>query len=490
VLILKIFSKYFNKRNYVILKMQDKMDDRDSDDLLKNLRKKSIKKAKKEVKYIFEDSNLSLWLKSNEAKTYVRFQFDLRDAYRRMKESEYLIDAISDHLDLLISREIKLGHQAGKLKAGLKPWEIHKIWLSYSGIDNWYKSKVKSFSEKGFFKKIRDLFSDKNKNLLKGELLKEEFDFKASHKIVHGEFNFQSSYKKHSFDLINLINLVFNFTIKALYFILEWSFKCGLSIIVFIGLLEILDEKFRDNGSWNIILALFSSISLIQIISTAIYNLYISEDSDNKSKADSSIPSLQDFVKHFHGFSRSIILIFLCFTEGFLGHNLLYSTMHQSHELNKPNVLGFKFDPSLALLSSTFVIANVLFAVAKAKRYNYSLERKENFLALVEEKNDVMQQINYFKGELTQASLKFERYKKEVQDLLYDKQNGIFSQIVILSSRIYTDPTESIPLSLDEIDTIIVNQFLRYEFNIENYLLLLFLFFSDIDLDFLLKLIT
>jgi hypothetical protein len=463
------------------------MDDKDLSNLSKNFRKKSIKKAKKEVRYIFEDSNLSLWLKSNEAKTYVRFQFDLRDAYRRMKECEYSIDAISNHLDRLISLEIKLGHKAGKLKAGLKPWEIHKIWLSYSGIDNWYKSKVQSSGKKGLFRKIKELFSVKNTTLPEEGLLKEEFDFKSSRKIVDGEFNFQSSYKKHSFDIANLINLIFNFTIKTLYFVAEWSFKCGLSIIVFIGLLEILDAKFPDDGSWKIILALFSSISLIQIISMAIYNLYISENSCSESKTDLSISSPQWHVKCFHGFSRSIILIFLCFTEGFLGHNLLYKTMHTLHESKKLNILGVDFDPGLALLSSTFVIANVLFAVAKAKRYNYSLERKENFLALVEEKNDVMQQINYFKGELTQASLKFERYKKEVQDLLYDKNTGIFSQIVILSSRIYTDPTEAIPLSLDEIDTI-ANQLLRYEFNIENYLPCLF--FSDIDLAFLLKLIT
>jgi hypothetical protein len=100
---------------------------------LKNVRIRSNQKANQEIKKLFDDTNISLWFKLDEGQSYFRIILELKVAYRRALEYEYLLYYLGDYLDYLQIEENILGEKAGKIQAELKTWEIIKPWKNFNG---------------------------------------------------------------------------------------------------------------------------------------------------------------------------------------------------------------------------------------------------------------------------------------------------------------------------------------------------------------------
>jgi hypothetical protein len=386
---------------------------------LSKARKKAFKKASKEISHVFEESNLNLWFKISKGETYTRFLIELRPAYRRMLEHEYLIYLLNIHIDYLMERRNYLGAQAGKLKAGIKSWETDKAWQSYSRANvklNFFDEKLLN-NKKGFINSIYSFIFR-----IKSDDSRNETNNNSKILISHNRINFNWFYS------------ICNYSINFFYFLLEWSMKSGLSIITAIGLIGILEDQLPDNKYLVYAIALFSSVSLVQIISKTAYNFYISRDNQKKS-------------------FMPVLLFLICIMEGILG----YSTLKEifSKPVLSPNAEPYNLE--FFVLSMSFSSANILFSIAKATRYTSSLLRREKFLSLVEQRNDVSEEINYISGEIERARLEFERYKVEVQNLLYGKDsqgnnNGIFPEISQLSKEMYGGLPKVIPLSSEDVE--------------------------------------
>jgi hypothetical protein len=405
---------------------------------LSEARENASEKAAKEISHIFEKSNLNLWLKISKGETYARFLLELRPAYRRMLECEYLVYELSSHIDYLIEKENYLGDQAGELRAGIKSWELNKTWQPYSrfNITSKFLNEKEFKNKNGLINFIYSLFSKQkySQNSSQEERAKQEI---SKVLISHNRKNF------------NWLHSISNYIISFFYFVCEWIMKGGLSIIIAIGLFGIVKRAGIPNDYISWIIALFSSISLVQIISKTVYNFYISSNGG--------------LAKHIN-----FLLISICIMEGILGYTALREIFPQQRALNGQTVDIIKqYKPEFFALSMSFTVANILFSIAKAKRYNSSLLRREKFLSLIEKKNDISETINYVIGEIQKSSINFERYKQEVNSLLYGgiHKSGLFPEISQLSKEMYGDISEMIPLSFDDLSQLLLNSSEPFNFS-------------------------
>jgi hypothetical protein len=402
----------------------------------KNARIRSNRKANQEIKKLFDDNNISLWFKLGEGQTYFRIILELKVAYRRSLEFEYLLHYLGDYLDYLQTEENILGEKAGKIQAELKTWEIIKPWKNFNGsninhyVSNYYANESDSLPARlkflFFGSKIR-----KNKNLEK-----DDNELGNTDDALNESLEINISYQRIDIDW--LVRLVKIFKIFS-HYVFELIMKSGLAIIIFVGLVQMLSSM--DIPDKNLI-ALLSSIALVQAISISIYYWQISVDNkinDDKFKLDRRL---------FY-----VYISIICLAEASLGHSLLYNKIHPTSSVGDNNLWTFiRVDVGLFLTSLIFALTNIAYSISKAKRYKDSMKKRKKFLSIVEKKYDLIQSIHYISGEIVQSKFMFEKYKNEVVKLL-EKDSIISSKLILLSNMTYEDPGYPIPLSEQEIRT-------------------------------------
>jgi hypothetical protein len=349
-----------------------------------------------------------------------------------------LLYYLGDYLDYLQIEENILGEKAGEIQAELKTWEIIKPWKNFNGSNiNRYASNHYTNESDSLPTRLKFLFfgnkKKKNKNIISE---KDDNESEKSDDILNESLEINISYERRDIGwLVRLASILKIFS----HYTFELMMKSGLSIIIFVGLVEMLEKM--GTPSKNLI-ALLSSIALVQAISISIYYWQISVDNeknDIKFELDKRI---------FY-----IYIGIICLAEASLGHSLLYTKIHGKSTVGSNNLweqLGL--DIGLFLTSLIFALTNIAYSISKAKRYKDSMKKRKQFLSIVEKKYDLIQSIHYISGEIIQSKFMFEKYKKEVVKIL-EKDSIISSKLTLLSNMTYEDPEYPIPLSEKEIET-------------------------------------
>ena len=209
----------------------------------------------------------------------------------------------------------------------------------------------------------------------------------------------------------------------------QWVLKAGMSFLTVLSTASINEFVHSIDQDLFLWLAVFSSISLVELTSASIYNLFTSEPSSKPSNkpivlklGDGKIASIEIPYLSCSKIIYILLMVVIWGAEACIGYSMLsvkiaYELGRESNPAQTSEVHWYE----LLIGVSMFALINLLFAYSKATRDNAVTERKDKLGYYLEYQENLKKEFEYCEKQAKARNADYQKYKNRFIKIIYAK---------------------------------------------------------------------